>query len=207
MYSNALLLGVPITERAYGADALDANYAILAVHSPIIYGFGIAFMETARAKGQGSRKIIGATLRAMFHNTIIIGVVIGLIVNLSGITVPAPVSDAVDLVKRSALPAALFGLGGVLVRYRPEGDMRTILFVVSLSLVVHPTITYALTNAFDLSVDTIRSATLTAAMASGINSYIYANMYGRAKRVAASTVLIGTVGSIFSIGIWLWILP
>lgn len=207
MYSNALLLGVPITERAYGTDALDANYAILAVHSPIIYGFGIALMETLRAKGQGGKQIGRSILRAMFRNTIIIGVALGLLVNLSGVVLPSPVIDAVDLIKRSALPVALFGLGGVLVRYRPEGDMRTIIFVVALSLVVHPTITYTLTTAFDLSVDTIRSATLTAAMAPGINSYIYANMYNSAKRVAASTVLIGTLGCIVSLAIWLSILP
>lgn len=207
MYSNALLLGIPITERAYGPEALEANYAILAIHSPIIYGFGIAIMETLRAKGKGGKEIGRSILRAMFRNTIVIGVALGLIVNLSGLPLPTAVIDAVDLIKRSALPAALFGLGGILVRYRPEGDMRTIIYVVALSLIVHPTITYTLTNAFDLSVDTIRSATLTAAMASGVNAYIYANMYDSAKRVAASTVLIGTVGSILSIGIWLTILP
>lgn len=39
---------------------------------------------------------------------------------------------------RAALPAALFGLGGVLYRYRPEGDTRTIMFVVAVSLILHP---------------------------------------------------------------------
>jgi len=36
-------------------------------------------------------------------------------------------------------------------------------------------------------------------MAPGLNAYIFANMYGRAKRVAASTVLIVTAGSVFTI--------
>jgi predicted permease len=44
-----------------------------------------------------------------------------------------------DLMVRAALPAALFGLGGVLYRYRPEGDMRTIL-ICAVSLGLHPAI-------------------------------------------------------------------
>jgi len=51
LFSNSLLLGVPITERAYGAEALAGNFAIIAMHSPLFYGFGIALMEWARARG------------------------------------------------------------------------------------------------------------------------------------------------------------
>jgi len=40
-------------------------------------------------------------------------------------------------------------------------------------------------------------------MAPGFNAYIFANMYGRAKRVAASSVLIATGLSIFTVWFWL----
>ncbi len=45
LFSNSLLLGVPITERAYGTDALAANFAIIAIHSPFCYAVGITAME------------------------------------------------------------------------------------------------------------------------------------------------------------------
>ena len=41
LFSNSLLLGLPITERAYGTDALTGNFAIVAIHSPFCYGLGI----------------------------------------------------------------------------------------------------------------------------------------------------------------------
>ncbi len=53
---------------------------------------------------------------------------------------PARCSDALDLMVRAALPAALFGLGGVLVRYRPEGDARDPPMHLRVSLVLHPAI-------------------------------------------------------------------
>ncbi len=209
LFSNSLLLGLPITERAYGADALGANYAIIAIHSPFCYGIGITAMEIARARESGSG--IGETalkvLKAMLANALILGIIAGFVVNLGGVPVPEVVASAVDLISRAALPAALFGLGGVLLRYRPEGDLRTILFIVAVSLFLHPAITWGLGQAFDLPRPAFRSAVLTAAMAPGINAYVFANIYGVAKRVAASAVLIGTAATILTAWLWLLVLP
>jgi predicted permease len=207
LFSNSLLLGLPITERAYGPDALQSNYAIIAIHSPFCYGVGITAMEIARNWGGSVASLPRKVLTAMFSNALIIGISLGFIVNLGGLPVPNVVNDALGLIARAALPAALFGLGGVLYRYRPEGDMRAILFVVAISLVMHPVIVWMLSDLTDLSVSATRSAILTSAMAPGINAYVFANMYGRAKRVAASAVLIGTGASMVSVWCWLHILP
>jgi len=207
LFSNSLLLGLPITERAYGVGALEANYAIIALHSPVCYFIGITAMEIARNRGGNIAALPGKVLKAMFRNALILGIVLGFAVNISGVPLPAVVADAVDLMVRAALPAALFGLGGVLYRYRPEGDMRTILFVVAVSLILHPAIVWGLATWNSLSQDAFRSAILTGAMAPGVNAYVFANMYGKARRVAASAVLIGTGLSILTVWLWLAILP
>ncbi len=207
LFSNSLLLGLPITERAYGMDALEANYAIIAIHSPFCYAVGITAMEIARNRGSSYAALPGKVLKAMFQNALILGITLGLIVNLSGVSLPGVMTDAIDLMVRAALPAALFGLGGVLYRYRPEGDMRTILYVVAVSLILHPVIVWGLAQWNDLSDAALRSAILTAAMAPGINTYVFANIYGKARRVAASSVLVGTAASILSVWLWLAVLP
>ncbi|WP_106743911.1 AEC family transporter [Yoonia maritima] len=207
LFSNSLLLGLPITERAYGPNALEANYAIIAIHSPFCYGVGITAMEIVRNWGGSISTLPRKVLTAMFSNALIIGICLGFVVNLGGIPLPGVLTDAVDLIARAALPAALFGLGGVLYRYRPEGDMRAILFVVSISLLLHPAIVWVLADINDLSVSASRSAILTSAMAPGVNAYVFANMYGRARRVAASAVLMGTGLSIITVWGWLHVLP
>jgi len=207
LFSNSLLLGLPITERAYGSDALAANFAIIAVHSPICYGIGITAMELVRNRGGRLRDTGARVLKAMFRNALVIGIALGFIVNLSGLPIPGVMDQALDMMVRAALPAALFGLGGVLYRYRPEGDLRTIGFVVALSLIVHPAITLGLAHLLGLGTQGMRSAVVTAAMAPGVNAYVFANLYGRAKRVAASSVLIGTAGVIITGWVWLQILP
>lgn len=207
LFSNSLLLGLPITERAYGLSALEANYAIIAIHSPFCYAVGITAMEIARNRGGSVIALPAKVLKGMFNNALILGITLGFIVNLGGIPMPMVLTDALDLMVRAALPAALFGLGGVLYRYRPEGDMRTIMFVVAVSLILHPLIVMGLARANELSDAALRSAIMTAAMAPGINTYVFANMYGKARRVAASAVLMGTGLSILTVWVWLAVLP
>jgi len=209
LFSNSLLLGLSITERAYGAEALTANFAIIAVHSPYCYFLGITTMEVVRARrgGTGARGLVPKVLRAMFSNALIVGISLGFLLNISGLTLPEPVTSGLDMLARAGIPAALFGLGGVLLRYRPEGDMRTILFITACSIVLHPAVTFGLAHLFGLSVGAMRSAVVTAAMAPGVNAYLFADMYGRARRVAASSVLIGTGLTIASAAFWIMVLP
>jgi len=207
LFSNSLLLGLPITERAYGIGALQPNYAIIALHAPFCFGVGLTAMETVRARGAGLVRTTGAILKAMFRNALVIGIALGFLVNVSGAPMPGVLTDAMDMMIQAALPAALFGLGGVLFRYRPEGDMATIAFVCGVTLILHPAVVWAVGSIAGLSTGQFRSAVLTAAMAPGVNTYIFANMYGVAKRVAASAVLIGTALSLITIWFWLAILP
>ncbi|ATF19151.1 AEC family transporter [Phaeobacter gallaeciensis] len=206
LFSNSVLLGLPITERAYGADNLTGNYAIIAFHSPFCYGLGITVMEVVRNKGAGGIATVKSVFSAMFKNVLILGIALGFVVNLSGLWIPQVVDEALALVIRAALPTALFALGGVLVQYRPEGDLRAIGFVCAISLMVHPALVWSMGSALKVQPDLFRSAVLNAAMAPGFNAYIFANMYGRAKRVAASSVLIATGACILTVWLWLLIL-
>ena len=204
LFSNSVLLGLPITQRAYGADALGPNYAIVAIHAPFCYGLGLAAMEIARGRGEGA--LIPSLARAMFRNALVIGIALGFAVNLSGVPQPEVLTEGLDLMVRAALPAALFGLGGVLVRYRPEGDLRTIGYVCAVSLILHPAVVWGMGRALSLPEGAFRSAVVTAAMAPGVNAYIFANLYGTAPRVAASSVLFGTLLSVLTAAGWLALL-
>ncbi|TMM50743.1 AEC family transporter [Sulfitobacter sabulilitoris] len=206
LFSNSVLLGLPITERAYGADALTGNFAIVAFHSPFCYGLGITVMEITRNHGQPPLTMARSVVRAMFRNALVLAIGLGFIVNFTGLPIPGVVDDALDLIVRAALPAALFALGGVLIQYRPEGDMKTIAMVCAISLLLHPALVWAFGSAMAVPPDAFRSGVLTSAMAPGFNAYIFANMYGRAKRVAASSVLIATAGSILTVWVWLELL-
>lgn len=207
LFSNTLLLGVPIMQSAYGDGSTGPNFAILSIHAPLCYLIGITAMEMSRADGRGGMATAKATLNAMFRNTLTIGIAVGLTFNFSGLRLPVPIESGVEMIARAALPVALFALGGALTRYRLREGIGPAVMITALGLVIHPAITFALSaHVFDLPEGMVRSATVTASMPPGLSAYVFATMYMRAVGAVASSVLLATALSMFSVSIWLMIL-
>ena len=207
LFSNSVMLGLPITERAYGNNALEYNFAIVSIHAPFCYFLGITVMELIKSTEKSvSRKSL-IILKAMFSNALVIGIVLGFLVNIFGVNLTKSIQASVDMITGVALPAALFGMGGILYQYRPEGDAGPIIMICAVSLIIHPAIVWGFGHQLNLTDAQMRSAVITAAMAPGINTYVFANMYGTAKRVASTGVLLSTALSICTVWVWLSLLP
>ena len=204
LFSNSVLLGLAIVGRAFDEAALESCVVIVAFHAPFCYLLGISTMEIVRSRSANLLRTSRTTATTIFKNPIMLGIFLGMAFNLLGIALPSLVADALDMLARSALPAALFALGGVLVRYRPEGEFRVIAWIGVLGLIVHPAVTWILSHiVFELDASLVQGAVITAAMAPGVNAYIFSNLYGRAKRVVASSVLLGTAFSIATGSAWI----
>ncbi len=203
LFSNSMLLGVPISERAFGADSLSANFAIISIHSPICYAIGITSMELTKSTGSTGIEKARKVFKSMFSNPLVLACLTGALFNIFNLSLPTAANDAISMIAQAGLPAALFGIGGILSQYRPEGDMRVTLYICCVSLILHPAITWITGKMLAVPEDAFRSAVITASMAPGVNAFIFANIYGHAKRVAATSVLIATTVSILTIWVWL----
>ena len=204
MFPNAVMLGIPITERAFGGVALAAVFGIIAFHSLYNYFLGFVMMEAVRRDSEtvlaGLRKAFVTTVT----NPLMVGILLGLAVNLVSLPVPKMAEDALDMLARAAIPVSLFALGGVLTRYRLRDEIGESLMVSCFSLIVHPLLAWILTDKiFGLPLPYVQATVVMAAMPTGINSYIFAAIYGRAVGTAANSVLIGTVLSVLTITGWL----
>ena len=203
LFSNTVMLGLPITERAYGEDALQHNFAIVSIHAPFCYFLGITSMELVKSSEKSIRKKSVVVLKAMFRNALVVGIVLGFFVNICGINLAKSIQASIDIITKVALPTALFGMGGVLYQYRPAGDIGPIAMVCAVSLLTHPILVWVTGSNLELTDMQLRSAVITAAMAPGINTYVFAKMYGKAERVASTGVLLSTALSIGTV--WLWL--
>ena len=202
-----MLLGLPIMERAYGADALAPDLRDHLDPRPLLLPLGITVMEFTSADGRGLAGTGRAVASALFRNALMIGLMLGFVVNLADIPLPGPVRGALDMMADAALPAALFGLGGVLTRYAIRASLLEAGMIAVLSLGLHPAIAYGLSHwVFHLPQGFVRSAVMTAAMAPGVNSYVFASIYGRGQAQAASAVLLATALSVLTVSAWLVVL-
>ncbi|MGH1464765.1 MAG: AEC family transporter [Cognatishimia sp.] len=206
LFSNTVMLGLPIAERAFGAASLAPNFAIVSVHSLFCYTIGISAMEIAKARGSSILGAVRTVSIGLSRNILVLSILAAFVVNLSGLAVPSAIMDSASLIAKSALPVALFAIGGVLFRYKPEGDTKTVLYICMVSLIVHPAISLLIGTSLNLSSENLKAVVIMSAMAPGINSYLFANLYGRAMRVAASSVLFATGLTILTASLWLAIL-
>ena len=103
----------------------------------------------------------------------------------------------------ATVPIVIFGFAFADQIETGARDLRLIAYVVAVSLLLHPAITWTLGRALDLGPGPFRSAVVTAGMAPGVNAYLFVSMYGSALRVAASSVLIATVLCIVTAWGWM----
>lgn len=206
LFSNTVLLGLPIMERAFGPEEMAAAFAIVAIHAPICYFVGIVVMEICRADGHGPLETARRAARLMFSNALTIGLALGLAANFAGLRLPEPAEAAIGLLARAALPVALFAVGGALTRYALRSSLGEAGMVAALSTLLHPAIAYALGRMLGLSDPYLHAAVLLAAMPPGMNAYVFATMYRRSEGAAASGLLLATATSVLTIPVWLLIL-
>ena len=206
-FPNAVMLGIPIADRAFGNAAMAAVFGIIAFHSMYNWFMGFVTMEAVRRDSDSVLSGFSKAFATTFKNPLMIGLMLGMAANLISLPIPQVGQDALDMMSAAALPVALFALGGVLTRYNVKAEIGEALMVSVFSLLVHPGVAWVITAMiFDLDMIYVQATVLIAAMPTGINSYIFATVYNRAVGTAASTVIIATILSLGTITGWLWFL-
>ena len=203
-FPNAVMLGIPITERAFGEPALAAVFGIIAFHSMYNWFVGFIAMEAVRRDSESIAVGVARAFTTTFQNPLMVGLMLGILWNILSLPLPRVALDAIDMMAGAAIPVALFALGGVLTRYRLLDKISEASMVTVITLVVHPAIAWVLTDlVFGLPLPFVQACVVITAMPTGINSYIFASLYNRAVGTAASSVLLSTAVSVATITGWL----
>jgi malonate transporter len=207
MFTNTVLIGIPIMQRAYGPAAMPTVYSIIALHAPMLITLGMLVMEFVRRDGAPLGKSLVVAASRVVQNPLLIGVALGLICNRFGVVLPEAGTAFFNMMSAAVLPAALFGLGGALNEYRLSDSWAQAASMSVFKLIIHPTIAYVLMKyVLHVPHEVARYGILLAAMPTGINGYVFATYYDRAVNVAANVVLISTVAAIVTVPFWLYVL-
>jgi predicted permease len=164
-------------------------------------------MEFVKGRGNGFTSTVGKAVKGIFNNILVLSILLGVLVNVLEVIIPTTIDNAVNIIIKAAIPTAIFGLGGVLARYKVNGDILPVLVIAFIALLMKPSLGFYLGEYNQLDKDSIRAVVLTAAMAPGLNAYIFANMYNTGTKIAATSVLFSTALSVFTLWYWLGALP
>jgi len=205
-YANTVLLGIPLLLTAYGEDATLPIFLLIAFHSPIFMPLTTVLIQIGRG-GEASLRDQGwSVLKELARNPIMIGMACGLLFNLSGLPLPKVAQSVASLLGSAAVPCALFSLGASLAGFRIAGSLPQSLLLTVVKLIVHPLLVWVLAvPVMGLEGIWVPVAVTMAAVPSGVNAYLFGSRYEAAPRVAATTILFTTLGSIVTLSTVLYL--
>ncbi|MBF4572347.1 AEC family transporter [Herbiconiux sp. VKM Ac-1786] len=193
-YVNANNIGLPVAIYVLGSAQLVAPLLLLQliVLAPVT----LTVLDIA-TRGKAS---VGAILSQPVRNPMIIASLIGLLLALLGVELPAPVLAPFELIGGAAVPLVLIAFGMSLVGQKPlaPGSGRAAIIVASaVKLVVMPLTAYLLAQfAFHLPAHQVFEVVVLASLPTAQNIYNFAARYQRGVTLARDTVLVTTIGSV-----------
>lgn len=207
MFTNTVLIGLPLLQRAYGDGSLVTTFSIIAFHASALITIGMLVMELVRRDATPLHQALGVAFVRVVSNPLLWGIAAGAAANYFQVRMPEPIDAFLVMMAAAVIPVALFGLGGALNEYRLSESWAQSLTMSLLKLLLQPAVAYVLLY-YVLRVDHeyARYGVLLAAMPSGINVYVFATYYNRSVNIAANTILISTVLSVVTITGWLYVL-
>ncbi|WP_217475131.1 AEC family transporter [Stutzerimonas stutzeri] len=196
-YSNNVLVGIPLVTTLLGAESLVYVFAILVFHSLILF----SLQSFYSALGSG-HKVSGAALLKNLANPLIVGLLLGALLNLSGLDMPKALWRIADWLAQAALPCALIVLGISLSRYRLRPSTAALgLTLVKLGL--FPALVWYVGGLLPGLNDQARSVlVLLAACPSGVNVLAFVT-HPEDTRAVSSTVFLSTLLAALSLPLWM----
>ncbi len=207
VFSNTVLIGIPISQLAFGEVVLNPVFGIIAFHASLLYTVGMTTMEFARQDGRGIGETVKAAFTSVIANPLMVGILAGAAANFSGLVLPGPAEQALDMIRVTAIPVSLIGIGIALNRYSISDEIFETLTISFLALFIHPAITLFLCLCvFELNSLFLQAAVVLAAMPPGMNIYIFANLYKRCENLSASVLVIANALAVITVPVWILII-
>lgn len=198
-YSNNVLIGIPLVAAVLGPASMVYVFAILVFHSLLLFSVQSLYSAFGTAE-----KVRPAALLANLANPLIVGLVLGALLNLSQLSLPVPLWRLADWLAAAGLPCALLVLGLSLARFRliPNNPSWALSLV---KLVAFPIVVYLMAGALNVP-DAIRTVLVVlAACPSGVNVLGFARTPDDSRTVSA-TVFLSTLLAAISLPVWLTLL-
>ena len=213
-FGNTIQLGIPIASALFGETGLAIHLAIVSLHALALLTLATALAELDLARAHslraGTPHSLATTLATTARNTIIHPVVLpvlaGLALNLSGVVLPALVDETLALLALAVVPLCLVVIGMSLEHYGLQGRLRGALALAAGKLVVLPALVLAAGHwGLGLTGLPLAVIVLCAALPVGSNPLLFAQRYRTLEAEVTASIVLSTVGFVLAAPAWLWL--
>jgi predicted permease len=208
-HGNIGYLGLPLLAQLGDPSRLPAMVMAIVVDILVVIVMSIVLFEFARSHGGGDevpvlRRVRGA-LGGLLRTPLILGIAAGLVLSVTGITLPVPAATFVDLLASAAGPCALFAIGASLGARRVSLERRVGGLLVA-KLIVHPALVAGIMALLGVDARLAAIGVLAAALPTASNAFILSQRYGVDTRPIGAAIVAGTFISAATVSLVIWLL-
>ncbi|SDP64846.1 hypothetical protein SAMN04489867_3288 [Pedococcus dokdonensis] len=194
-YVNAGNLGIPVASYVLGDAAFVAPTLLLQLL--VLQPLALAFLD---ADARGGRSSWWQLLTRPVRNPLTLGSLAGVVLSITGWSLPTVVAAPLGLLGDMAVPAMLVAYG-IALRLGPglgrAGSVAELVTTSTLKLLVQPAVAWFVASVL-LGVDghALLAIVVTSALPTAQNIFVHATRYDRASVLARDTILITTIGAV-----------
>ena len=191
VFSNTVLLGLPLVQITLGASAMPAVSLIVVFNALILWTLVSVSVELARHGALTVRQFL-ATARKVLLNPIVASILAGTAFGFSGLSLPGFADRALAVLAQAAVPLSLVALGLGLGEVRLGAGARESAAIAILKLAALPAVAFGIAQLVGLPRDETIAVVVMAALPTGANVYLMARHFRALEGPVAQSLVLST---------------
>lgn len=212
IFSNTLMIGVPLVQLAYGQAGLVHLFTLISMHALVLLTLATVVIEllvareqSQQSRGQQPRRHIAATVARAVKNAILhpvpLPIIAGFLYSLTGIGLHPVVERPLKLLGDAFGPVALVLVGVTLAQTAIGRHLKGALGISVLKTIVHPILMAAAGWALGLRGLPLTVMVVAAALPVGANVFLFSQRYHKAEDLVTASVAVSTAMGLVTISV------
>ena len=194
VFSNNVLLGVPLAKVALGDAALPSVALVLVFNALTLWTLVTVSIEWARNRDL-SPPGLAKTALGVITNPVVAGILLGTIFGFTGLTLPSVIGETLSLTSQAAVPMSLIVLGMGLAEYGIREGWRESLALGGFKLAALPVFVWLIARALGLPAVETQAVVMLASLPVGANVYLMARQFGALEGPIAASLVVTTLAA------------
>jgi len=208
IFSNTLMIGVPLVQLAFGDAGLVPLFALISLHALTLLTLATVVIELllareAAAAGQAPPRHIAATVLRAVRNAVLhpvpLPIIVGLLYSLTGWGLHPVVERPLKLLGDAFGPVALVLVGITLAQASIGRHLKGALGLALIKMVVHPVLMATAGWLAGLRGLPLQVMVLAAALPTGANVFLFSQYYHRDEGLITASVAVSTAMALVTV--------
>jgi len=210
IFSNTLMIGVPLVQLAYGQAGLVHLFTLISLHALVLLTFATVVIELllareAAAQGSVPPRHIAATVAQAVRNAVLhpvpLPIIAGFLYSLTGLGLHPVVERPLKLLGDAFGPVALVLVGVTLARTAIGPHLKSAIGLSLLKTVLHPLLMAGAGWALGLRGLPLQVMVVAAALPVGANVFLFSQRYHKAEDLVTASVAVSTALALVTVSV------